>query len=161
MNNKTSGGLNDLFKQALDSVEQLLRALREEHSALTNNNLPAFEASVQKKIAHTAQLESIEQQIFSLMRNAGYGWDKAGLNQYVETLNSPAEKRGILRNWEKLRDVIQQCQTQNQINGRILNIASVNIRQALEVLTGQKASNTYSANRRSKDDDKSDKIAIA
>jgi len=161
MNDVASGGLSDLLKQALESVEQLHRALREEHTALTSNNLPAFEASIQKKIAHTSYLESIEQEIFSLLHNVGYSWDKSGLTNYVETLNSPAEKRSILRHWEKLRDAILQCQTQNQVNGRILNIASLNIRQALEVLTGHKSGNTYSADGKAKDGGSNDKIAIA
>jgi len=161
MNNAASGGLSDLLKQALEAVEQLHRALREEYTALTSNNLPGFEASIQKKIAYTTQLESIEQTIFSLLRNAGFSWDKTGLNSYVDTLGSPAEKRGILRHWEKLREAILQCQNQNQINGRILNIASLNIRQALEVLTGQKSGNTYNANGKASDGGKGDKIAIA
>ena len=161
MNDAASGGLNDLLKQALESVEHLHRALREEHTALTSNNLPGFEAAIQKKVAHTSTLENLEKNIFSLLRNAGYSWDKSGLNDYVETLDSPAEKRSILRQWEKLRDAIIQCQTQNHINGRILNIASLNIRQALEVLTGQKSGNTYSADGKPQEGGNNDKIAIA
>lgn len=159
--NSASGGLNDLLKQALDAVDNLQRALREEHSALTSNNLPAFEASIQKKIGFTNTLEGIEKSIFSLLRNAGYSFDKTGLNNYVSSLNSPAEKRGILRHWEQLRQAILDCQTQNQINGRVLNIASINIRQALEVLTGQKQGNTYSQDGKPDKSGKNGKIAIA
>jgi len=158
---QSGGGLNDLLKQAQEAVEQLIRALREEYAALTSNNLPGFEAAIHKKIACTSQLELIEQNLFSLLRNAGYSFDKAGLTAYVETLNSPAEKRAILHHWQQLHDAIAQCQNQNQVNGRILNIASLNIRQALEVLTGQKSGNTYSANGKPKDGGKGDKIAIA
>jgi len=161
MKKSASGGLNDLLQQALVLVEHLHRALREEHSALSSNNLPEFEASIQKKIAHTTALETLEQTIFSLLRNAGFSWDRNGLTQYVNTLDSPEERRSILNYWEKLRDAIVQCQTQNQINGRILNIASLNIRQALEVLTGQKLGNTYRADGKSNNGGGNDKIAIA
>ena len=96
----------DYFNQALERVAQLHNALREEHEALTTNNLSVFESSVERKLRHTAELEQVEQQLFSLLRNAGYNWDKQGLNDYVSSLSSPADRRDILRLWKNLRQTI-------------------------------------------------------
>ena len=154
-----TGGIKQLLKQALECVARLHNALREEHAALTSNNLTAFEISVEQKLQHTSELEQVEQQLFSLLRNAGYRWDKQGLTDYVASLSSPSERKTILRSWGNLRQAIVECQQQNQINGRVLNLASVNIRQALNILTGQDSqSKTYSADGKP---DKDGKTAIA
>lgn len=156
------GGIKSLLQEAVLQAKQLNIALQAEHSALNRNSLGAFEKAIEAKLLHAKNIELVEQQLFSLLKNSGYNWDKEGINQYIKTLNSPAEQRSTLKLWSNLVETVKACQQQNQINGRILNIASVNIRQALDILTGRDPnSKTYSASGKTNKDSKNNSIAVA
>lgn len=156
-----AGGIQQLLTQALEQVALLHDSLRDEHAALTSNQLGSFESAVEKKLKHTARLEQIEQAMFNLLKSDGYRWNKQGFADYVSSLGSSVEHQHILQLWPDLRQLIGKCQLQNQINGRILNLASVNIRQALDILTGHDHhSRIYRADGKPDSDNKTS-IAVA
>ncbi|MFV2056046.1 MAG: flagella synthesis protein FlgN [Thiohalomonadales bacterium] len=158
----TAGGIKGLLQNAIEYVDKLHLALRDEQSALSNNNLPVFEKSVERKISHTGTLEAIEKSIFCLLDDSGYTMDKSGIADYIATCHNKTEENTIKALWKDLAKTLVECQKQNQINGRILNSASVNIRQALEILTGKRGtSKTYSSQGKQAKDDNSNSIAIA
>lgn len=161
-NKLMSGEIKQLLLQAIDRIEKLHLSLEEEYRALSSNNLNAFERSVESKIVHTGDLETIEKSIFSLLKNSGFKMNKQGVADYVATFRSNADKKNITTLWKQMSEALLKCQQQNQVNGRILNMASVNIRQALEILTGKRgAPKTYSSQGKQSKGNNSSSIAIA
>ena len=157
-----SSGVAELLLSAIAHINSLHESLQDEHQALSSNNLMAFERSVESKISRTSDLESIEKSLFSILNNAGFKMTKKGIADYISTLNKVSDRKKMSLLWQKMASALQECQQQNQVNGRILNMASVNIRQALDVLTGKRGnSKTYSSSGKQSKGDNSNSIAVA
>jgi len=152
----------ELLLRAINHINLLHQSLQNEHQALSSNNLNAFERSVENKISHTSDLETIEKSLYSNLNKAGFKMDKKGVADYIATLNQKSDRKNISALWKKMSHALLECQQQNKINGRILNMASVNIRQALDILTGKRGnSKTYSSSGKQSKGDNSNSIAVA
>jgi flagellar biosynthesis/type III secretory pathway chaperone len=152
----------DLLQEEHGLCQQLLQALNAEFDALKQRDADLFNQVLTKKQAATAQLEQNETALFEILQVEGFSQSKDGLETFFSSLDDKSDQFGILHTWNELRKLIVECQNQNQINGRILNISLVNIQQALNLLNGRDANpGLYNDTGKSDDSDSNQSLAIA
>jgi flagella synthesis protein FlgN len=117
-------------------VSALLDVLRQEYAAMANNELPALETQVNKKQELVKNIQENEQNFARQMENTGISLDQQGINTALEGVD-PRVKQKVIAFWDELRDLAEECQRQNEINGRVLEINKINTQRLLNILRGQ------------------------
>jgi flagella synthesis protein FlgN len=120
-----------LLDQEIDGARRLLEALTQEHESLQQRDIESIERAVSAKQQWVTQLEALGKQFKQQV-----GDDAA---QVVETLTrlDPAGTRGLLERWNRLCALADDCQRQNQVNGRIIESGRVQAERILTILSGQ------------------------
>ena len=117
--------LESILINTQDKMQQLLDVLLNETSALEKNTLEELESITEKKIALTEQVEKNEYQRIHFLTTKS-------LNPTI-----PAEwldNNKLISLWEKIKDISEQAQKQNQINGLVINGNRRRIQTRLEIL---------------------------
>lgn len=122
-----SGNVLQLLEQQHACATILLDTLRREQIALTRNDIVGLETVVTAKHRHLNQLEMLSRQTDTALKSAG-PHDRP--NAVVEDI------------WQKLRQLLGECQLQNQINGGLIEQGRRRVQQALSLLTGRDTENT-------------------
>ena len=118
---------------------ELLNALRAEYASFRANDISGFEAATSLKLDLSATIQTTERQLYQTLEQDGYPADQAGLNQYVDGL-------GLQNKYKILMATSKDCQKQNQINARMVNLATVQTQQFLNLLQGREpGTSLYSA----------------
>ena len=118
--------LESILKTSLEKMQQLHEILLKETSALKENNIEELEAVTQKKITLTQQIEENERQRIHFLT--------------IRALN-PAKPSDWLSNnklnafWSKIKNVSEQAQKQNQINGVVINGNRHRAQTQIEILS--------------------------
>lgn len=107
-------------------MQQLLDLLINETSLLKKNDIEELEAITQKKITITEQIEKNEQQRIHFLT--------------IRSLNPNEPKQWLLDNklisiWSKIKDLSEQAQKQNQINGLVINGNRRRVQTKIEILS--------------------------
>lgn len=122
-----TGNVLQLLEQQHACATILLDTLRREQIALTRNDIVGLETVVSAKHRHLNQLEM-------LSRQAGGTLKSAGLYDHPDAAVEDV--------WRKLRQLLGECQLQNQINGGLIEQGRCRVQQALNLLTGQDTEST-------------------
>lgn len=135
-----------LFEHEINAASALLDTLRQEHTALAGNDVPAIEQAVAGQQPLASRLNMLIKQHEEILRAAGYSANPAGIESYIRE-HDPHGLHRLNLTWEKLRTLSAACQHQNQVNGAIIAINRVNIQRALSILRGHpsESESCYSA----------------
>ena len=117
--------LESILETSLDKMQQLLKSLIDETSALKNNNIEEFEVITAEKIALTEQVEDNEKLRVHFLVNKG-------VNPSIPSEWLHNNKLNTL--WAKIRDISKQAQKQNQINGLVINGNRRRVQTQIEIL---------------------------
>jgi flagella synthesis protein FlgN len=123
-------------EREIQLISALLKILRQEYAAMANNDLPAIETQVNIKQELVKNIQENEQNFAAQMENTGIRLDQQGIDAALEGVD-PREKQKVISFWDELRDLAEQCQRQNEINGRVLEINKINTQRLLNILRGQ------------------------
>ena len=109
-----------------DKMQQLLALLKKEAELLAKNNLDELEAITKDKFALTEQLERNEQQRVHFLTE--------------RSLNAAEPSQWLYNNklialWREIRELSEQAQKQNQVNGQVIFSNRRRIKTQLEILT--------------------------
>lgn len=118
--------LESILETSLDKMQQLLKTLTDETSALQNNDIEEFEAITVEKIALTEQVEDNEKMRVHFLTNKG-------VNPAIPSEWLHNNKLNTL--WAKIRDTSKQAQKQNQINGLVINGNRRRVQTQIEILS--------------------------
>lgn len=121
-----SGNVLQLLEQQHACATILLDTLRREQIALTRNDIVSLETVVTAKHRHLNQLEMLSRQTEDALKAAGLH-------------DRPDAAAGDV--WRKLRQLLGECQLQNQINGGLIEQGRRRVQQALNLLTGRDTAN--------------------
>ena len=118
--------LENILINSQDKMQQLLDLLINETSLLKKNDIEELEAITQKKITITEQIEKNEQQRIHFLT--------------IRSLNPNEPKQWLLDNklisiWSKIKDLSEQAQKQNQINGLVINGNRRRVQTKIEILS--------------------------
>lgn len=155
--------ISELLRHELALCQVLHQALLAEFEALKKrDDVSEFAEVIEQKHACVAQLETNEKGLFTLISAAGFDQTKQGLQAFLDSIDSRHDAFAIKPAWTELRTLIVECQRQNQVNGRILNISLINTQQALNLLSGRDANpSVYDNHGKTSDKDPNQSIAVA
>lgn len=126
--------LETTLTQEVECSRQLLECLEAERTALIERDLDTLEATTQKKLDCSQQLEQLETRRGALLESLGYDNTSESLQQCFRTLPC-AERLSAL--WQQIMDNIATCRATNLSNGSILESGRQHVEQALCILRGQ------------------------
>ena len=118
--------LESILTTTQDKMQQLLKVLKNETSVLEKNNIEEFEGINKEKITLTEQIEKNEQLRIQFLT--------------TKSLN-PNEPTQWLKNnklnslWSKIKELSEQAQKQNQINGLVINGNRNRVQTKIEILS--------------------------
>ena len=131
----------ELFQQQFKVTRQLMRTLKQEYDCLSANDITAYEGIVASKQQCAMDLEKHEKELFELLARVQYAPDNEGLKAFLHDTQSSPEYSTLHNAWNVLLKTTLDCNQQNVINARIINAASITIKQALNILSGRDVSN--------------------
>ena len=159
----TTAGLENiatLLKLEHSLCQQLHQALVAEYDALKQRDHESFDEIVLKKQEYASKLDDNEKALFDVLASEGFGHSQEGLQAFMDSLTDKPDPHDIKTIWSELHPVLQECQKQNQVNGRILNLSLINVQQAVNLLKGQ-SGNSGMYNNSGKVDGQDDNHSIA
>lgn len=124
--------LTTVFEHGIAAATKLLQALESERTALTERRAADFETAVCEKQQHVAALEGVEREVRTLL-----GVPKADNIEMVLQRAGIAAGHPAARLRDELRKLIAQCQRQNLINGKIIDLNRRQTQDLLGTLLGQ------------------------
>lgn len=125
--------LEDMVNQAIATVNELLKLLASELSALKTRDAQALPRLAKAKHSSIQLLEQIETRRRTLLKSNGYGTDHEGMAQCVEELGHDA----LLTKWQGLVKLLDHLQRQNRINGSVVNLTHHFVERSLHILQGR------------------------
>jgi flagellar biosynthesis/type III secretory pathway chaperone len=131
----------EVFQQQFKATKLLLKTLKHEYRCLSSNDITALEGIVASKQQCASELEQYEKTLFNLLIEANYEANNQGLRTYLQDTQANPDFSTLHNAWNVLFKTILECNEQNVINARIINTASVNIKQALNLLNGRSVDN--------------------
>jgi flagellar biosynthesis/type III secretory pathway chaperone len=127
----------EVFQQQFKATRLLLKTLQQEYECLSDNDITALEGIVANKQQCASKLEKHENALFTLLADANYQANNHGLKMFLQDTETNQEFSTLHNAWNVLLKTTLECNEQNVINARIINTASVSIKQALNVLSGR------------------------
>jgi flagellar biosynthesis/type III secretory pathway chaperone len=146
MNQPFSLQLQEVFNDQLAASEAFLSLLRQERDAITKNDLKQLEQLTTEKLAAIDELTKIEIATLNTLQNAGVSES----NNDVELLlkqhaASDKEAEQLITLWRKAKTTAKECQSENLVNGQILNACQKQTEQTLDILLGRTTTQLYGA----------------
>jgi flagellar biosynthesis/type III secretory pathway chaperone len=132
--------LTELFFLQLQTTRRLFDILRCEYQILSDNNVTELENIVRQKQQCATDLSNNEQRIFELIRKENYSPNNNGLKTLLQHTQAAPHYHRLHAAWSELIKTTVQCNNQNHINARVINLASLSVRQALNLLSGHNES---------------------
>lgn len=113
----TQETLQQHIGQDISACRNLLRLLEQEREALKARDVDQLEGVIQDKSANLLHLEQSARQRSAWVAKQQKPNEKA---EAVWQALIRATKPDAQREWEEFRDLLRQCQEQNEINGKLL-----------------------------------------
>lgn len=118
-----------------EQLQQLLTLLVQEQDELSRPRPQHIEEIAARKLQLTEAIEQTEEQRHTLCSQLNIAPDKQALQAWLQ--DKPDRlKNTIARLWQQIAQRGQQCATQNQLNGAIVNHHERHARDALAILRG-------------------------
>ena len=136
-----SKSIVEVFQQQFRSTKQLLKTLQQEYDCLSANDITALDAIVADKQQCASELEKHEHALFNLLAKANYQPNNHGLKSFLQDTQAQQGFTTVHNAWNVLLKATLESNEQNVINARIINTASINIKQALNLLNGRDIDN--------------------
>lgn len=152
----------EFLDRQMPQLEGMLQALQQEHQALAQNDLPAFESALQKKQAHARALEKLEDFLAPLAQIIGGEVSKTALNKFISGLNEAKLREALQARWDQFSKTLHACHEQNRLNHRIVEASRVQLQQALDILRGSSQTpQLYGASGKQAESKHSQPLAVA
>ncbi len=133
-----------LFEHEISLSTALLETMKNEKTALSNNNLHEFETAITEKQKLIDEVELTEKKIVELLKRHGLSIDKQHISKLLTHCNSK-EKACLTKLLDKLKYIATQCYEQNLVNSKVISTSHNNIEKIISILRGQTTgeSNVY------------------
>lgn len=128
--------ITEYLEECNSQAQQLMQLLLNERNVISSNDAPALEVIATSKEKLAQAIHASTQVCCQHLQQAGYGADAPGLTGYFQNCSESHVKLFKLT-WEKLQLLLEQCQDENRINGKLLNNSQRRIKQALAILQGK------------------------
>jgi flagellar biosynthesis protein FlgN len=128
--------LRDMLVQDKNAVQQLKTLLLKERELLEQRNPAGMQDIVAQKDQLLGNLSFSAKQRTQLLHNADLSTDLAG---WMAFLSRDALTLTLVPEWQTLTQDFIECQTANEINGKLINRSKQTLSHLLNLLRGQVA----------------------
>lgn len=115
------------------TCEDLLKLLNEERDALRERNMDELERILLEKASRLEILENSANERSKLARAYASGSDQDNWRELISKLND--EK--LDQSWQKLKELLQSCKLENEVNGKLLTRNHQIYSRLLDIVRGQ------------------------
>jgi flagella synthesis protein FlgN len=134
-NMESPSNIKHIISRDLGDYAELLELLDREKQLLIARDFDAFAAVLERKHTLLTQLDQYTKQRLALLRALGLTENEAGM----QTLMAQQPEFGrdqLHEDWNTLKNLVQQCSRQNEVNAKIAHRAQATSRQILNILKG-------------------------
>ena len=121
----------ELLANELVSLRRFCDLLDEERKALTGAKAEALPAIVEQKSKLANQLSALEAGRDQLLLAAGLQAGRGGMDVWLKTVKNPKAEH---ERWESLLELASKARSENETNGRLINLLLQQNQEALSVL---------------------------
>ena len=137
----------------------MLGILEQEHQALIEKDADKITQSSEQKLAQLKVLEGLFSGRDHFLDSLGIDTKTTGLASLLQEL--PTDNP-LAAQWQKLQQLAEALQRQNDINGSIVTLSQRHVSMALDILTGQTGSTpTYGPSGKASSNKSSGRVAKA
>lgn len=136
-------------EQDTQACHKLLELLEAERTALAERNLERLEEIIREKANHLTQLEkgATQRTLWLQSEQNPSAADAASRWEQLLARSAPA----LSRHWQDFRNLLSRCQSENDINGKLLARNQQVFARIISIVRGQQNNlDTYSASAKSK-----------
>jgi flagella synthesis protein FlgN len=126
--------MSTILNQELDASTQLKQLLATEKQAITERDIPAFEATMDKKRLLLERFAQYEQERISLLESGGIIHGTDSMDEYIKKYHADDRLRDL---WQQLLSVAADCRDHNRQNHQLVELFSAHTNKALRVLRGE------------------------
>jgi flagellar biosynthesis/type III secretory pathway chaperone len=126
----------ELLEKDILLAGQLATILDQEYQALSQNGLDELELIATHKKQVVEQIEANTQARVQLLLLLKVKNTTQDIEALIASCHQPLRAQ-LTGNWQKLKQILNGCYQQNQINGRIIHISQQTTQQLLGVLYGK------------------------
>ena len=128
--------LRDMLAQDSSAIQQLKALLTQERELLEQRQLEGMQEIVSQKDHLLGNLSFTARQREQLLRSVGLATDLAGWKTFLER---DALTLSLIPAWQTLTTEFAECQTANEINGKMINRSKQTLSHLLNLIRGQVA----------------------
>lgn len=130
----------EILLSDISIATQLLEILDQEFTALSDRKLDVLQDLLAQKQPYLRQLEQHSKERSQLLTQALLSTDQQGIEQLAS--NSPVGSQ-LLENSASLNSLLEQCQTKNLRNGRLIRSNQISINSMLNIIRGTDTPSLY------------------
>ncbi len=130
----------EILLSDISIATQLLEILDQEFTALSDRKLDVLQDLLAQKQPYLRQLEQHSKERSQLLTQALLSADQQGIEQLAS--NSPVGSQ-LLENSASLNSLLEQCQTKNLRNGRLIRSNQISINSMLNIIRGTDTPSLY------------------
>ncbi|MCU7940330.1 MAG: flagellar protein FlgN [gamma proteobacterium symbiont of Bathyaustriella thionipta] len=131
--------LKNILVQEQHCLDLIIQLLKTENQAIVDRDIKSMGHLLDKKLpllSKLGQLDKQRQQFFE--QQTGHAYHPNAFSRFIEQY--PSEDIQII--WHTIKEKLPECKTQNELNGRIINIKKNNTEKILQILLGRPANST-------------------
>lgn len=135
--------LSTILEQEQLCLDQVIQLLKTENMAIVERDINSMDHLLDKKLPLLSKLEQLDiQRQHFYEQQTGFSYHNTAFSHFIEQQCSES----VQTLWQAVKEKLPECKTQNELNGRIINIKKNNTEQILQILLGRPANNspTYS-----------------
>jgi len=125
-----------ILEQDSNLSAHLVSLLKEERESLELRQFQTYSDILARKQRTLVDLESTDVQRRSLMQAMGFSGDNEGFLAFLKLIPYQWQKKFTLL-WDQLTNSLQQCDSLNKINGKILLHSQIAIDRLMGLIKGQ------------------------
>jgi len=125
--------LKPILEQELAALQRMASVLLGEKDALKQNDQENLLRHVEGKNALASEIDNLLYQCNQILRANGLAEGSPGLTQLKESMGATNPLAGLMQSIESASD---QCRKQNEINGKIVQQGSQELRSKIAILQG-------------------------
>ena len=135
--------LSTILEQEQLCLDQVIQLLKTESMAIVERDINSMDHLLDKKLPLLSKLEQLDiQRQHFYEQQTGFSYHNTAFSHFIEQQCSES----VRTLWQAVKEKLPECKSQNELNGRIINIKKNNTEQILQILLGRPANNspTYS-----------------
>ncbi|KIQ02591.1 MULTISPECIES: flagellar protein FlgN [Pseudomonas] len=136
----TATTLLDLFNEDIGHAERLLELIESEFQALSDNDLPSLQQVLADKQPLLASLDQHGKARTQILLGLHLSADRAGLQALAQR---SAQGAALMAASDRLSDLLENCQSANLRNGRVIRSSQKSAEKMLGILRGNETPSLY------------------